>query len=93
MLPALWWHPTTLPLPLFMNRRVFFVLLSMAAGLAGPMAAQPKGDAAKAAPVRQGSVGMAIGANVATPINRIKAPHGFQVELLRSQRLKDEVLF
>lgn len=73
-----------------MNRRVFCVFLITAAGLAGPLAAQPKGDAAKAAPARQGSVGMAIGANVATPINRIKAPKDFQVELLYSVPGKEQ---
>jgi len=53
-----------------------------------PGAAKGKGkgkEKAKApAPPRQGEVGPAIGENVATPVSRIKAPEGFQVELLYS---------
>jgi putative heme-binding domain-containing protein len=35
-------------------------------------------------PPRQAQVGPAVGENVATPVSRIKAPEGFQVELLYS---------
>ena len=48
------------------------------------MAAQPSGEAAKASPARQLAVGQAIGANVATPVSKIKAPKDFQVELIYS---------
>ncbi len=39
---------------------------------------------AKARPARPAAVGPAIGENKATPVERIKAPEGFQVELLYS---------
>lgn len=43
-----------------------------------------KGNAKAPNPPRQGEVGPAIGENIATPVSRIKAPEGFQVELLYS---------
>jgi hypothetical protein len=53
-----------------------------------PKAAAPSKEKGKgkekAASPREGQVGPAIGENVATPVSRIKAPEGFQVELLYS---------
>jgi len=51
-------------------------------GAPGKGKANEKGKAK--APARPAEVGPAIGANVATPVSRIKAPEGFQVELLYS---------
>lgn len=41
-------------------------------------------EKAESAPPRKAQVGPAVGANVATPVSRISAPEGFQVELLYS---------
>ena len=51
-----------------------------------PKAAAPSKEKGKekAASRREGQVGPAIGENVATPVSRIKAPEGFQIELLYS---------
>ena len=51
-----------------------------------PKAAAPAKEKGKekAASRREGQVGPAIGENVATPVSRIKAPEGFQIELLYS---------
>ena len=51
---------------------------------AGPGAQAPKATKAKAAKAAQTQVGPVIGENKATPINRIKVPAGFKVELLYS---------
>lgn len=49
-----------------------------------PAKAKAKAKAKSPSPPRQGEVGPAVGENVATPVSRIKAPEGFQVELLYS---------
>ena len=51
-------------------------------GAPGKGKANEKGKAK--APARPAQVGPAIGENIATPVSRIKAPEGFQVELLYS---------
>lgn len=48
-----------------------------------PKAAAPKAKA-KAAPKKDPNAGLAIGENKATPVDRIKVPQGFKVELLYS---------
>jgi putative heme-binding domain-containing protein len=49
-----------------------------------PAAAKGNGKEKAKGPGRPAEVGPAIGENVATPVSRIKAPEGFQVELLYS---------
>lgn len=53
-------------------------------GQTAPMAGEKAKAKAKAAPKRPQEVGPRIGENKATPVDRIKVPEGFQVELLYS---------
>ena len=60
-----------------------FVISAFALQLAAQ--GTPQGNSQKAAKKAQPSKpgeGLAIGENIATPVSRIRAPKGFQVELL-----------
>ena len=56
----------------------------------GKAKAKANAKAKAPGPPRQAEVGPAVGENVATPVSRIKAPEGFQVELLYSVPGGDE---
>jgi putative heme-binding domain-containing protein len=58
--------------------------------LAATFASDASGQAKKPKPRRAATVGPAIGGNTATPVNRIKAAEGFQVELLYSVPGQDQ---
>lgn len=63
-----------------------FVITALGCSLSFAQSAKPK----KARPGRPQAVGPAIGANKATPVDRIKAAKGFQVELLYSVPGQDQ---
>ncbi len=65
------------------QRKTAATAATAAAAPPAPSAAPTPAPAAPAPP-RKAAAGQAIGANTATPVSRIKAPEGFQVELLYS---------